>query len=382
MGFLVRNKLVRYSLLSLVMVVISVLFGGGWYFASILYEDGLRVDHGTPQPSLSITAIDANKITLKQLPDAEEEENLQLSAIWGVSDGSAYGQLGDVISEFDGAVTREYRSITGELSAGQNVYLERTAYPHDPLIAHDLEYQEVVIASPIGDLGAWHVSANSDVWAVLVHGRTGDRSAAMKLLDDLAKYDIHSLTIDIRNDEGAPPSESGYYDFGTTEWEDVEAAVQYAIDNGASKIILVGYSMGGGIVVNYQLKSDLADRTVGMILDAPMLDFGRTVDKGAEERSVPGPITAAAKRIASFRYGIDWNALDFLSHADELTVPILLLHSDIDDTVPIETSIEFAAAAPDLVEFHTFKGVDHVASWNSYTVEYEGYIESFIQRIR
>lgn len=382
MRFLVRNKLVRYSVLAVVIVILLVLGGGGWYFSNVLHDDGLRVVHDPPEPRVTITAIGNGTITLEQLADAEEAKNLRLSATWGVTDGEIYGQLGDVLSDSEGRVTREFTPMVGEFRVGQNVYLERTAYPHDPRSAHGLEYREIVIPGPIGDLGAWYVPADSDTWAVLVHGRTGSRDSSIKLLDDLAALGVHSLTIDYRNDEGAPASESGYYDFGVTEWEDVEAATRYALENGASKIILIGYSMGGGIVVNYQLKSDLADRTVGMILDAPMLNFGRTVDKGAEERSVPSPITAAAKLISSLRFGVDWKALDFLSHTDELNVPILLIHSDIDDTVPIETSLEFADLAPDLVEMHTFKDVDHVASWNSYTDEYETLFRDFIERIR
>jgi pimeloyl-ACP methyl ester carboxylesterase len=366
----------------LVGVVLLAIVGGGWYFSSVLYEDGLRVDHELPEPRVTIIAIDEDTITLKQIPDAEEEENLDLSAIWGITNGRSYGQLGDVISSADGLVTREYTSIVGQQSVGQDMYLERAAFPFSPLDAYGLDFEQVEFISPIGKLDAWHVPASTNDWAVLVHGRAGNRAGSVRILDDLAAMNVHSLTIEYRNDVVAPPSESGLYDFGTTEWEDVEAAVQFALDNGANKIVLVGYSMGGGIVVSYQLKSELADRTVGMVLDAPMLNFGRTVDKGAQERSVPAPVTFMAKLFSTIRFGVDWGALDFLAHAGELSVPILLIHSDIDDTVPIETSIEFAGAAPDIVEFHTFSDVGHVASWNSYPDEYESLFREFVERVK
>ena len=329
-----------------------------------------------------ITAIGGGTITLQQLTDAETEKNIALSAIWGVTNGSDYAQLGDVVSESDTGVIREHNSLVGELRVGDSVSLERSAFPHDPLAAHGLQYEDVVIPAPLGSIGAWHINADSDVWAVLVHGRTSNRETSLKILDDLADLEVHSLTIDYRNDVNAPASKSGYYDYGTTEWEDVEAAVQYALDNGADKILLFGYSMGGGIVTNYQLRSDLAGHTAGMFLDAPMLNFGRTLDKGAEERGVPAPITFFAKLFTNMRFGINWSELDFLSRAEELTVPIMLVHSDIDDTVPIETSIEFAAALPSLVEFHTFSDVPHVASWNGYSDEYESLLRGFVERVR
>lgn len=388
MGILYLNKLIRYILTGVVVLAVLAIAGGGWYFSDVLEADGLEIDHTPPELNLSIAAIGEDTITLKLLDGAEEDENLSISARWGVTNGEDYGQLGDVISDSGGLVTRDFVQMVGEFQVGEQVYLERTAFPHDPFSSYGLDYQEVVIPGPIGNLGAWYISPDlsepdgPEVWAVLVHGRTAGRDTSIKLLNNLAALGIHSLTIDYRNDEGAPPSKSGYYDFGVTEWEDVEAAVQYALDNGASDIVLVGYSMGGGIVVNYQLQSDLAGFTSGLILDAPMLNFGRTVDKGAEERSVPPPITAAAKFFSGLRFGVDWAALDFLSHADEMTVPILLFHGDTDDTVPIETSIEFADLAPDLVELHTFADAGHVQGWNYFTDEYEFLVTEFIERVR
>ena len=140
--------------------------------------------------------------------------------------------------------------------------------------------------------------------------------------------------------------------------------------------------MGGGIIVNYQLQSELAVNTIGIILEAPMLNFVKTVDKGAAERSVPVPITFFAKMFSTIRFKVDWNGMDFLPRADELTVPILLIHGDADDTVPVETSVEFASKLPELTELHTFKNAGHAASWNLYTQEYERLVETFVKRIR
>jgi pimeloyl-ACP methyl ester carboxylesterase len=380
--FLYRNRIVRYFIIAVTVVVLFALVGGGWYFSAIVESDGLIVENGPGEPRVMITAVGEDTITLQQLPDADTEKNIAFSAVWGVTNGSDYGQLGDVVSESDNGVVREYTSLVGELRVGESVSLERTAFPHDPLAAYGLQYEDVVIPAPLGSVGAWHIVADSEVWAVLVHGRTSNRETSLKILDDLAELEVHSLTIDYRNDVNAPASESGFYDYGTTEWEDVEAAVQYALDNGADKILLFGYSMGGGIVTNYQLRSELAGHTVGMFLDAPMLNFGRTIDKGAEERGVPGLITVFAKLFTNMRFGINWSELDFLSQAEELTVPILLVHSDSDDTVPIETSIEFAAALPSRVEFHTFIDAPHVASWNAYSDEYESLLRRFIERVR
>ena len=388
MSFIVRSRLVRYIGITVISVIVLIIAGGGWYFAGVLEADGLRIDNSPREFRFSIASFGDDTITLQQLDSADPDDKLSTPAIWGVTNGDDYGQVGDVLSNTGGLVTRKYELMVGDLLVGEPVYFDRTSYPHDPLSAHGLDYQEILISGPLGNLPTWYIAPtvtvpeSFDVWAVLVHGRTANRDSSIPILDNLAELGIPSLTITYRNDEGAPPSKSGYYDFGVTEWADVEAATRYAFDNGAKKIILFGDSMGGGIVVNYQLQSILASRTAGLILDSPMLNFGRTVDKGAEERSVPAPITAAAKLWSSLRFGINWGAMDFLSHADELTVPVLLIHGDGDDTVPIETSLEFAEQAPGITELHTFPDAGHVQSWNYFRDEYESIVENFIERVR
>ncbi len=381
-----RSKIIRFVLVPLVALAILVTFGGGWYFSSVLEEDGLRVDNSEPENTVSVVDISDTRITLRVLPEAEED-NLTISARWGITDGTNYGRLGDVLSKTKTQVTREFEPVFGGFQIGDDLYLDRTSFPHDPSV-EGLDYEEVVIPSSIGDLGAWRLGftpqaayddPNSDVWAIFVHGRTSNRETAMKLFN---LPGVHSLAIDLRNDEGAPPSESGYYDFGTTEWEDVEAAVQYALDNGGKKIVLVGFSMGGGVVVNYQLKSELASHTIGLVLDSPMLNFGKTVDKGAEERGVPAPITFAAKAIATMRFGVDWEALDFLSKASDIDVPVLLIHGKDDKTVPIETSFVFASENPEMVSMITFENVGHVAAWNWYPIKYRRLVQEFVESAR
>jgi dipeptidyl aminopeptidase/acylaminoacyl peptidase len=82
------------------------------------------------------------------------------------------------------------------------------------------------------------------------------------------------------------------------------------------------------------------------------------------------------------RFGVDWGELDFLSHADKINVPVLLIHGETDDTVPLETSIELADALPELVELHTFSDAGHVAAWNWHPAEYTILVKEFIERFR
>ena len=88
-------------------------------------------------------------------------------------------------------------------------------------------------------------------------------------------------------------------------------------------MVLIGPSMGGGIIVNFLYRSALADHVRAAILEAPMLDFGAVIDFGAERRNLPPLLTWLGKTVAGWRFGIDWNALDYVAQADRLRVPIL-----------------------------------------------------------
>ena len=132
------------------LLVLLAVAGGGWYFSDVLEADGLKIDNEPPELRLAVTAIGEGSITLKLLDDVEEEEdNLSISARWGVTNGVDYGQLGDVISDSASLVTRDFTQMVGEFQVGDQVYLERTAFPHDPLSAYGLDYEEVVIPGPV-----------------------------------------------------------------------------------------------------------------------------------------------------------------------------------------------------------------------------------------
>ena len=164
------------------------------------------------------------------------------------------------------------------------------------------------------------------------------------MLPVVTELGLTSLVITYRNDEGVPQNPDGLHWFGLTEWEDLEGAVKYAVEREAEDVVLIGYSMGGGIVIKFLYESPLAEKVRSVVLDSPMLDFGATIDHGASQRSIPvvgtpipDLIIWIAKNISSIRFGIDFDKMDYLSRMNELTAPILLFHSDADKKVPVES---------------------------------------------
>ncbi len=207
-----------------------------------------------------------------------------------------------------------------------------------------------------------------------------------RLLPVLLAEGYPALLVSLRNDPGAPEDPSGQLRYGATEWEDLEAAVAWAGDNGASDVVLVGPSMGGGVAMSFLERSDLADQVRAVVLDAPMLDFGRTVDFQAAQESlpivglpVPSSLTASAKWLAGWRFDLDWSDLDYLSETDKLRAPILVFHGTDDDDVPIATSRQLAARRQDLVTLEEVEGATHLTTWNHDPDAYERVLLAFLR---
>jgi hypothetical protein len=88
-----HSKIVRFVIVAFVIVVALALVGGGWYFSGVVEEDGLIVVNEPDEFRLAVTAITDDTITLKQLPDTEEDENLRISAVWGLPMATRMGSL-------------------------------------------------------------------------------------------------------------------------------------------------------------------------------------------------------------------------------------------------------------------------------------------------
>lgn len=364
--------------LAAVLVVIAVLLGSGWYFSELIKSQGLECDWLDPQPDLKVAAIGDGGVTLRATPQTADRSDWRRNGIYGLRSAAAYGQAGAILEIGDQEVIREFLPLTGTTTVGSIVALDHFAFPGDPRTAFNMPFEEITFQSPLGDFPAWFISGRSDTWVIIVHGRRANRREALRILPTIAKLGLPSLTITYRNDQGVPEDPDCFYRYGQTEWEDLEGAARYAVEHGAEHLILVGYSYGGAIVMNFLYQSSFAEMVQGAILDSPLLDLGAVMDLRARERNIPRPIVLYSKAIARSRFGIDWGELNYLRRADELTVPMLLFHGDADDEVPIETSDKLAELRPDIVEYLRVPGASHARAWNTDRNTYEATVRDFL----
>lgn len=369
-----------------VVLIISliIMLVGGLFMVSKLKKDVLEPDSSVEKFDLKVVDIGNQRITLKKAPETKSNQ-LKKEGFWGLRWEDSYGQVGRILDVNEEEVTREYVPMKGILKEGDMVRLDAFAYPDNPDEAFGISSSKVFYSSSIGSFPARYFKGSKDTWIIFVHGKrhypTRPPYRSYPTLPLVFELGFPTLIITYRNDLGVQKNPDGYHWYGLTEWEDLEGAAKYAIEAGAKDLILIGYSMGGGIVMNFMYESGLVEKVKGLILDAPMLDLNATVEHGARGLNVPGFLVSIGKHIAKIRFGIDWKKLNYLKNANKLNVPILLFHGDDDKTVPHSTSDMLAKERPDIVKYHCIRGATHVRSWNMSPTKYENVVREFLMKI-
>ena len=307
------------------------------------------------------------------LEDSDEARMRGRYGFWFDHD-AGHARFGDVIAGDDGVVRRRIESVDfGRLEGAARGRVD-SAYHLGPWEL-DLPYENVIVETSLGPAPAWFVPAgDARRWVIQVHGRGGKRTEGLRAVRPAHEVGWNTLLISYRNDGEAPESVDRKYGLGGTEWADVVDAVRFAEDHGAREIVLMGWSMGGAIVLQAVLRSaDARERLVGIMLDSPAIDWVDILRFQGSALGLPraigdsvsqllgGPFSGGLAGVAA---PISLEELDPVVRADEFDVPILLMHSVDDGFVPIDGSRRFAASRPDLIEFEVFEGARHTKLWN------------------
>ncbi len=375
------GRFARRGALVVVLLALLLHLAGGWYFAGVVGQDALAVRSYPAPLDLTVVRSGPDSITLRENagPDAE----LRSSATFGLEWDGGYGLVSGPARVRDGEVTRAWRPLTSQPAPAQRVSIDNAGVPPDRVPPGE---RTVSYPSPLGDLSARLNPGDgerADVWAILVHGKGGSIEEMAATARVLATLGLTTLSITYRNDPGTALDPSERYQYGRTEWRDLQAAIEYARSQGARELVLGGSSMGGAIVAAYL--RNVEDRSVrAVVMDSPMLDLESTIEFGADQRTlpgtpwaIPGTLVWTAERFASWRYDLDLDAVDYLSPADWVIAPVLVQHGVQDRTVPIATS-RALAEEDEAVTLHEERDADHVQSWNYDPAGYERRIREFV----
>ncbi|WP_265443938.1 alpha/beta hydrolase family protein [Flexivirga meconopsidis] len=351
--------------------------GAAGYFVRQILTPELPVDE------LPVLGIDRDRIVL-----ARTDETVAPGRYGLWQNGfHTHARLGEVLDVGDREVVRELDGVDfGTLDTGLariNGYYF-CGPPADSLGVH---IDEIVLDLPLGPMPAWLAeAAGSDRWAVLVHGRGAQRGECLRAVPTLQSLGINCLIPSYRNDIGVPASPDGRYHLGLSEWEDIEAALLYAVERGAREVQLFGWSMGGALVLQLLDRSWLADVVSRVVLDAPVVSWPAVFDFHADLNNLPAPIDRLGqllmrspmhRLVAGLGERLDLRRTDWVARSGELRVPILLIHSQVDEFVPFAPSAVLAAARPDLVRLEPWDVARHCREWSVDPARWERLVAEF-----
>lgn len=343
----------------------------GWFASSGF----LRASDVSYMAKLRVLGVSEDTVTLPRKGMTASK------GIYGISWQKEYAVLGEIVASDARSVTRRIINATQLPTAGLAVRWNTFVYLGDPGRACDLVYRDVEVPSQIGVLPAWFVPGTRSTWMLLFHGYHGTREEGLRVLPALVRMGFPVLMMCYRNDACAPLSPDGFYHFGDTEWQDVEAGVRYALEQGAQDVALYGWSMGGCMIEAFLRRSSFAAWARAVILDSPVLNWDKAIEAQVRHLHAPCWYTYVIKWFALRRAGLDFACIRHDCLLPERTTPTLLFHSTADPMVPIESSDIFAASRPDLVTYQRVIEADHAQVWNSDPRTYEDALETFLSRV-
>ena len=365
-----------------VLLALLLAAGGSLWFLSSLIGSGAAIDRGSAPFPLTVLSVSESSITYSGSTGGWDDQGL--SGVATIEGG--YVQTQSPSSTGQGDATTTTRSITKQVippapAGGQAATLDPWFFPQNPAVGLGLEFQNVVYASPAGPTPAWFIPGTSSTWVIFTHGRGATPREGLRIASIVTPLGYPMMLIKYRDDPRAP-ADDALGNFGAQEWPDLQAAVQYALDHGATKVVLTGASMGGAVTLAFLHSSPLATKVVGAFLDSPATDFGAIVESGAQKMNVPGFVTAAAMQVAALRFGFDWPATNYTRLASAFTTPMLIVQGTEDTYVPPSVVKRFVAAAdPQTVRLEVFPGAGHVMSWNVDRPRYERLLTDFLRKV-
>lgn len=244
-----------------------------------------------------------------------------------------------------------------------------------------VKYENITIESEDQqDLYGWwipHPTPRATI--VFAHGYGKNREQTdlplKELIPEFHEQGYQFLTFDFR---GSGISEGDRVTVGAKEQSDLAVAIAYAKERSDGPIVLFGVSMGAATALATADDTDVA----AVIADSPFSDL-----RGYLETNLPVwsdlpnfPFTPVIMTVTPWFTGLDADLVKPIDDMAQIEAPVLLIHSQGDDAIPVSESEQLAAAGED-VELWVTENDGHVQSHRSFQTEYRQTVFEFLERV-
>jgi pimeloyl-ACP methyl ester carboxylesterase len=323
--------------------------------------------------------------------DLEKTELTRLPGMFGLSYDGGHARVSSIIAESKSIRRKVEAVLGGAIPSSGSGWWRRDVYrtPDEAGMA----YEEVAISTEFGDAPAWVVPPprgdDSGMWAVHMHGIRTTRSVVIPSVIAASRAGMTSLVPSWRNDGEGPTSQRGLSTLGATEWLDVDAAVNYAVEAGARSVVLVGWSLGAAIALLTVTRSAHAGKVAGLVLIAPVTNWTGVLALAIRNAHLPGLFTGLVGgvlrnrilcRLAGLGTPVDLRQL--APSPQQLDIPALVIHNPGDQLVPFSATEEFAADYRGQIELVRFEPCPHAMEWNTAPERFDTTLHEWLIRLR
>jgi pimeloyl-ACP methyl ester carboxylesterase len=349
-----------------VVALVATLGAAAWALSGTVASELYLSD---PPDVVDVLGIDARGVTLAA--DARSG----LPGIWGLVTETGRIVVGEIESAGGREIRRHLLGATGAIEGGAAA-LDRIVYGPDPG-AVGVQFSEVILAGPGGEMATWVVAGRDDTWVVFIHDSGADRTEALRMLGALTALGL-PVVIPALHAESDTTS-GGHADLGPASSRQVTAAMDFALGSGAEEVVLIGSGTGASAVLLAAADERYDTAVRALVLDGPLLDAASIADERLRADKVPGFLVGWAKAVATFRFGVEWTVLDHVATAFRQFRPVLIFHGDRDTRFPVAPSRAYAAAAPDAMLIEVAQA-GHGETWNLDPAGYEAALTAFLER--
>ena len=207
-----------------------------------------------------------------------------------------------------------------------------------------LEFEDVFFSTSDGvALHGWYVPAGSDLTLLWFHGNAGN--VANRLEHLALTHRLLGVNVFIFDYRGYGLSEGSVSEAGT--YLDAAAAVDYLVDQKSidtgRQLVMYGHSLGGSVAVEMAGRY----RTRGLIVESTFTSI-RGMVKNLYPYLPSGVVTSFLR-----------THYDSLSKIASARAPVMVVHGDSDETVPMTEGRRLYEAATHPKRFHTVVGAGH-----------------------
>ena len=180
-------------------------------------------------------------------------------------------------------------------------------------------------------------------------------------------------------------SEGHAIGLGVMERYDILNWIEYVSDRFGSdaRIVLCGISMGAASVLMLSGRN-LPGGVRGIIADSPYTTPKAIFARVLRSMHLPVPIVYPLLSYGSWLFGgicLNDSTADTIAEVQKSRLPMLVIHGEADDLVPVEMAKEIANANPDMIELHTFPAAGHGLSAIVDEPRYTQIVNRYLDRI-